>query len=67
MSSSVFVILRVNGGVQLISIAVRFVEISLMLEGAANNPALAIINTVTVVIIQHHDATIIHFIPCTIK
>ena len=56
-------ILRVNGGVQLISIAVRLVEISVILAGAASNPALAII--ITVVIIQH--ATIIHFIPCTIK
>ena len=56
-------ILRVNGGVRLISIAVRLVEISVILAGAASNPALAII--ITVVIIQH--ATIIHFIPCTIK
>jgi hypothetical protein len=40
------VILRVNGGVQLISIAVRFVEISIIFEGAANNPAL----TITIII-----------------
>lgn len=35
MSSSVLVTLRVNGGVQLRSIAVRFTEIIAKLEGAA--------------------------------
>ena len=64
MSSSLLVILRVNGGVQLISIAVRLAEISIILAGAANNP--------TIILLQYHNIMLHDVIgylvlPCIIK